>query len=59
MVGDKERTNKTANVRTRDNQVLGEMALDVLIPKLSQLDKMKVNDDSKVFSEAQGEQWTY
>ncbi|XP_064390346.1 threonine--tRNA ligase 1, cytoplasmic-like [Halichondria panicea] len=56
VVGDKERTNKTANIRTRDNQVLGEMALDVLIPKLSQLDKMKVNDDSKVFSEAQGEQ---
>ncbi len=56
MVGDKERTNKTANVRTRDNKVLGEMALDALIPKLCQLDKMRVNDDSKVFSEAQ---WTY
>lgn len=50
MVGEKEETNKTVNVRTRDNQVHGEHLLDELVVRLHQLKKSRANDDSKEFS---------
>lgn len=50
VVGEKEETNKTVNVRTRDNQVHGEHLLDDLIPRLQQLRRSRANDDSKEFS---------
>lgn len=37
VVGDKEQTNKTVNVRTRDNKVHGEFTVDAVVDKFNQL----------------------
>lgn len=37
MVGEKERSSQTVNVRTRDNVVHGELAIEDLIAKLTTL----------------------
>ncbi len=50
VVGEKEETNGTANVRTRDNQVHGEMPLDKLVACLLRLKKSRANDDAQEFS---------
>merc|ERR1712080_720827 len=33
VVGEKEKENKTVNVRTRDNKVPGEFSVDAVVPK--------------------------
>jgi len=37
VVGEKEATNKTVNVRTRDNKVHGELTIDALLEKFNRL----------------------
>merc|ERR1719184_243724 len=37
VVGEKEMTNKTVNVRTRDNKVHGELSIDALLQKFDKL----------------------
>merc|ERR1739845_149020 len=37
VVGEKERNNRTVNVRTRDNKVHGEFTLDALLAKFNEL----------------------
>lgn len=49
VVGEKEQTNKTVNVRTRDNVVHGEFSLEDLVARLHRLKKSRANDDSKEF----------
>ena len=49
VVGEKEETNKTANVRTRDNKVHGERSVDDLIGRLMKLKESKAADDGEVF----------
>lgn len=44
VVGDKEKENRTVNVRTRDNKVHGEVSIDVLIDKFR---SFKVKRDLK------------
>merc|ERR1711951_143593 len=39
VVGEKEATNKTVNVRTRDNKVHGELSIDDLLAKFRKLAK--------------------
>lgn len=41
VVGDKEMTSSTVNVRTRDNKVHGEKSLDALLARFEQLQETK------------------
>lgn len=50
VVGEKEQTNKTVNVRTRDGTVHGEHPLDELVPRLQRLRDTRAADDSKEFA---------
>ena len=45
MVGEKEVTNETVNVRTRDNVVHGEVTLGRLIERFGELKDSKVRED--------------
>lgn len=47
VVGDKERTSGTVNVRTRDNVVHGELALDELVKKFNLLKENYSNNEEK------------
>lgn len=47
VVGEKERTAGTVNVRTRDNAVHGEVALDELLQRLGRLNDEKVHGEDK------------
>ena len=49
VVGEKEQSNNTVNVRTRDNSVHGEYSLDDLVSRLLRLKKSRVNSDSEEF----------
>lgn len=42
VVGEKEATNKTVNVRTRDNKVHGELTIDALLVKFNRLKTERV-----------------
>ena len=42
MVGEKERNNRTVNVRTRDNKVHGEFTLDALLDKFKELTDLRI-----------------
>jgi len=42
VVGEKEKSNQTANVRTRDNAVRGEVSLDELVQRFNKLAKDRV-----------------
>merc|ERR550534_2400340 len=42
VVGEKEATNKTVNVRTRDNKVHGELTIDALLEKFNRLKTERV-----------------
>lgn len=44
VVGDKEQENKTVNIRTRDNQILGEKSIDDFIKELLQKIKSRTLD---------------
>ncbi|XP_014256412.1 threonine--tRNA ligase, cytoplasmic isoform X2 [Cimex lectularius] len=46
VVGEKEKVNKTANVRTRDNVVHGELLLPDLIKKLTKLKDSRSNENT-------------
>ncbi|XP_052743736.1 threonine--tRNA ligase 1, cytoplasmic isoform X2 [Bicyclus anynana] len=47
VVGDKEKTSRTVNVRTRDNKVHGEMSIDELIQHLKKLQTERtISEDS-------------
>lgn len=47
VVGEKERSGNTVNVRTRDNKIHGEMTIDEFIVKLQRLkDEYIVNEDN-------------
>ncbi|KAM7352721.1 threonine--tRNA ligase isoform 2-T2 [Cochliomyia hominivorax] len=47
VVGEKERSSNTVNVRTRDNKVHGEVSVDELITKLQKIrDEYITNEDS-------------
>ena len=37
VVGEKEQSNRTVNVRTRDNKVHGEFTLDAVVAKFNEL----------------------
>lgn len=45
VVGEKEKTSSTVNVRTRDNKVHGEVTIDELIQKFEKLRREFVNDE--------------
>jgi len=49
VVGDKEQTSNTVNVRTRDNKVHGEKSLDVLLARFQQLTESKKDDSEAEF----------
>ena len=49
VVGEKEMTNTTVNVRTRDNVVHGERGVEELLTRLAQLRESRANDDSGKF----------
>jgi len=42
VVGEKERSNNTVNVRTRDNKVHGEFSVEAIIDKFTELTKSRV-----------------
>ena len=42
VVGEKERENKTVNVRTRDNHVHGERSIDAVIERFTHLNQTKM-----------------
>ena len=47
VVGEKERSSDTVNVRTRDNKVHGEVSVTDLITKLNKIrDEFITNEDS-------------
>lgn len=47
VVGEKEESSKTVNVRTRDNVVHGEVSLDELIKKFNALNDNYVDNEEK------------
>lgn len=47
MVGEKERSSKTVNVRTRDNIVHGEISIDGLVEKFQNFRDNYVKSDDK------------
>merc|ERR1712048_77926 len=47
VVGDKEQTSNTVNVRTRDNKVHGEKSIEALINRFNELNDSK-RDDSEM-----------
>lgn len=49
VVGEKEESNKTVNVRTRDNTVHGELQVEDLLKRLLRLKKSHANQDSEEF----------
>ena len=49
VVGEKERENQTVNVRTRDNKVHGEFAVDAVIPKFETLVKERTINSEEHF----------
>merc|ERR1712073_254252 len=42
VVGEKESTNRTVNVRTRDNKVHGEFTLEAVLDKFQELAEQKI-----------------
>ena len=42
MVGEKESTNRTVNVRTRDNKVHGEFTLEAVLDKFQELAQQRI-----------------
>lgn len=49
VVGDREKTSGTVNVRTRDNKVHGEMSVQALVDHLNTLVKDKtLSEDSEL-----------
>ncbi len=50
VVGEREKTNETVNVRTRDNQVHGEYPINDLIERLHRLNTSRVLNDTEEFS---------
>ena len=53
VVGEKEETHDTVNVRTRDNKVHGEHQLEDLIPRLVRLKESRAATDEAEFKPAQ------
>ena len=49
VVGDKEKENRTINVRTRDNKVHGEISIDDLIKKFNKFKNEKLLNAEEVF----------
>nr|XP_054756713.1 threonine--tRNA ligase 1, cytoplasmic-like isoform X1 [Lytechinus pictus] len=49
VVGEKEKTNETANVRTRDNQVHGEKSIEDIIKRFSHLKDTKSPNSEEPF----------
>jgi len=42
VVGDKEMTNRTVNIRTRDNKVHGEFSLEAVLDKFTEMDTQRI-----------------
>ncbi len=55
VVGEKERSNNTVNVRTRDNKVHGEFTVDAVLAKFRQLAEDRVLN-SEEWGEAKKEE---
>ncbi|XP_057300537.1 threonine--tRNA ligase 1, cytoplasmic-like isoform X2 [Hydractinia symbiolongicarpus] len=49
VVGDKEKTSHTVNVRTRDNKVHGEKSIEALLARFHQLKASKKDDSEEEF----------
>ena len=49
VVGEKEKENKTVNVRTRDNKQHGEFSIDVVLPKFQKLSSERVLNSEEEF----------
>lgn len=49
MVGDKEATSNTVNVRTRDNVVHGERSIEDVVSKFTVLCKERTRDSEDAF----------
>lgn len=49
MVGDKEKTANTVNIRTRDNNVHGEFSIEETIQRLEKLKISKTNNSEVEF----------
>lgn len=49
VVGEKEKSNETANVRTRDNKVHGEKSLDDIIARFKELQESRNNTSEEPF----------
>ena len=50
MVGEKEKTNDTVNVRTRDNKVHGERSVDDVIAKFKELASKRILNSEEEWS---------
>ena len=50
MVGEKEQSNESVNVRTRDNKVHGEVSIATLIVKLQLLNDTKALSDDEALN---------
>ena len=53
VVGEKEMTNKTVNVRTRDNKVHGELSLEALKEKFEKLTVDRILKSEEMEPESQ------
>ena len=49
VVGEKEQTNGTVNVRTRDNKVHGEHSITKVIERFTQLTKERILNSEETF----------
>jgi len=47
VVGEKEKTNGTVNVRTRDNKVHGEFSVEALVDKFSELAEQRIKNSEE------------
>ena len=50
VVGEKEKTNDTVNVRTRDNKVHGERSVDDVIAKFKELASKRILNSEEEWS---------
>ncbi len=49
VLGEREKTARTANVRTRENKVLGERSVDDLIARFKELTEKKTLNSEDAF----------
>lgn len=58
VVGEKEQTNGTVNIRTRDNKVHGEHSVAKVIERFTQLSKERILNSEDSFWFIKTKEWT-